>query len=164
MHVPLTSEELTALLSGARGQTIPLTGSTDTRTDSGFAIDSDATGADWALATLANLRTPDTRTPEVPLAAGVGIGGRPPTGPRQSTGEGNLAGTHTCEKCGEGNFDCGGCGADGYIFPDYGNRLNADQIAALLVRSGRVTSVGAEVIAAVLDAETYVMREPEPRS
>lgn len=56
MHVPITKTELEALVSAARNQTIPLTHSTDTRTNSGFAIDEDAVGASWALATLANLR------------------------------------------------------------------------------------------------------------
>ena len=56
MHVPITKDELEALVSAAHNQTIPLTRSTDTRTDSGFAIDEDAVGASWALATLANLR------------------------------------------------------------------------------------------------------------
>lgn len=56
MHVPITKDELEALVSAAHNQTIPLTRSNAMRTDSGFAIDEDAVGASWALATLANLR------------------------------------------------------------------------------------------------------------
>jgi hypothetical protein len=156
--VPITRDELEALVNAARGETIPLTKTTDTRSDSGIAIDEDAVGASWSLAKLAVLRGP------MHASVGVGIGGALPAGPRQSTGDGNLAGTYTCEKCGEGNFDCGGCGADGYIFSDYGNRLSAKQIAEVLVRTGRVTERGAEVLAAFLDAEVYVLREPEART
>lgn len=57
MHVPLTKAELEGLVALAgHGKTIPLTASTDTRVDSGFALNADAVDADWALATLANMR------------------------------------------------------------------------------------------------------------
>lgn len=56
MHVPITKGELEALVTLARNQVIPLTSTTDTRVDSGFAIDADAVGSDWALAQLANTR------------------------------------------------------------------------------------------------------------
>jgi hypothetical protein len=57
MHVPLTKAELEGLVALAgHGKTIPLTASTDTRVDSGFAVNADAVDADWCLATLANMR------------------------------------------------------------------------------------------------------------
>jgi hypothetical protein len=57
VHVPLTKAELEGLVALAgHGKTIPLTPSTDTRVDSGFALNADAFDADWALAALANLR------------------------------------------------------------------------------------------------------------
>lgn len=56
MHVAITSAELEGLVSLARGKTIPLTASTDTRVDSGFALNADSIEADWALAQLANVR------------------------------------------------------------------------------------------------------------
>jgi hypothetical protein len=56
MHVPLSTGELEALVALARSKVIPITATNDSRVDSGFAIDAEATDAEWALAQLANTR------------------------------------------------------------------------------------------------------------
>lgn len=164
MHVPITKAELEALVSKARNQTIPLTATTDTRVDSGFAIDSDAIGADWSLAQLAVLRLP------TPLRVGGPI---QHTGARELGGgnpQDHLAGLHKCEGCGGAEFMCADPGqhdesdgensADGYSFPDYGARLEHRQIQDLIMASGLVTEYGAAQLAAWLDMQAYVLREP----
>lgn len=165
MHIPITKAELEALVSKARHQTIPLTATTDTRVDSGFAIDSDAIGADWSLAQLAVLRLP------TPLRVGGPI---QHTGARELGGgnpQDHLAGYERCEGCGGTEFMCadtsqhdtdgdGENTADGYSFANYGERLDHRKIQDLIMASGLVTEYGAAQLAAWLDMQAYVLREP----
>ena len=167
MHVPISQDELDKLIklsaNGFDPRTIPLTHASGEHGP--FAIDSDATGADaaWALAQLAILRAE-------PLKVGGPI---QHTGARE-VGGGNpadhLAGLHKCEGCGGAEFMCADPGqhdesdgensADGYSFPDYGVRLDHQNIQTLLMRSGLVSEYGAAQLAAWLDMQAYVLREP----
>jgi hypothetical protein len=74
VHVPITVAELEGLVALAgHGKTIPLTATTDTRVDSGFALNADAVDADWALASLANMRL------DVGLRLAKALDEQPPT-------------------------------------------------------------------------------------
>lgn len=163
MRVPITPDELTHLLTESRAYAfvIPLTAD-----DAGglHALDSDAVGADTALAVLA-LRRGES-------ASQVRIGGPiVHTGARETGGsapQDPLAGYEQCEDCGGAEFSCtdseahedGGESGHGYNFPRYGARLDHQNIQALLMRSGLVNEYGAAQLAAWLDMQAYVLREP----
>lgn len=168
MHVPITPDELTALIEASArisgGYTVPLTHASG---DHGtFALDADAVGSYEALAVLANLRSQS--------AAKILVGGPiVHTGARETGGsdpQDHLAGYHKCEGCGGAEFMCADPGqhddnegentADGYSFVDYGARLDHRGIQDLLMRSGLVNEYGAAQLAAWLDMQAYVLREP----
>lgn len=169
MHVPITQDELGALIEAsartADGFTVPLTHASGEH--GSFALDADAIGASDALAVLANRRGQSAST--------VRVGGPiRHTGARE-VGGGNpddrLAAYEKCEGCGGAEFMCadtsqhdsdadGENTADGYSFPNYGARLDHQNIQTLLMRSGLVSEYGAAQLAAWLDMQAYVLREP----
>ena len=169
MHVPITNDELDELIklsaNGFDPRVIPLTHASSEH--GSFAIESESSGADWALAQLAIRRGLTSST--------VRVGGPiQHTGARE-TGGGNpqdhLAGYERCEGCGGTEFMCanssehdadndGENSADGYSFADYGARLDHHKIQELIMASGLVTEYGGAQLAAWLDMQAYVLREP----
>jgi len=169
MHVPITKDELDYLIqassNGFDPRVIPLTHASSEH--GSFAIESDAIGADWALAQLALRRGESGST--------VRVGGPiVHTGAREIGGgnpQDHLAGYERCEGCGGSEFMCanasehdtdndGENSADGYSFADYGARLDHRKIQDLIMASGLVTEYGAAQLAAWLDMQAYVLREP----
>lgn len=160
--VPVTQDEISALLTTTTDEypiTVPLRPSRDGR----ICVDSTQVDAAPALAKLAMLRVGTLR-----------VGGPiRHTGAREVGGgnpQDHLAGLHKCEGCGGAEFMCVDPGqhdddegentADGYSFPDYGVRLDLPKIQELIMASGLVTEYGAAQLAAWLDMQAYVLREP----
>lgn len=70
----------------------------------------------------------------------------------------DLSGVETCEKCGSGNFACGDCGADDYVFPLLKD-APADEIVAALQRELDLPFVEAQAIVIALGQHHRIIRK-----
>lgn len=83
--------------------------------------------------------------------------------PRQAVRDGDaLAGLFQCDCNRSAAWVCEHCNRGGYSFPDYGLRLTASDIAKLLRERLGLGELMANGVAALLDTETYVLRETKP--
>lgn len=70
----------------------------------------------------------------------------------------DLSGVETCENCGSGNFACGDCGADDYVFPLLKD-APADDVVAALQRELDLPFAEAQAIVIALGQHHRIIRK-----